>query len=378
MNKIDILHIYAGTSGSAGLYIDSIYTTLKSNFNQYAIVSYYFPFKYGRKLFYKYSDLAHAFFFHRSNILRLTIRYFELLFALTYSLIFILFRQPRIINYSLTTQINIEYYFLKIIKVLSNGKMWITAHDVIPFQTNYSKYEKSLTQRRRFFLMADKVIVHNTNSTRDLYELYKIDQSKILYHPFPIMDLRNLEIKHKVDNQLKTYFKADIKTFVFVGHLRKEKGINILIGAWEKLITSIKSHDNIQLIIAGNTPNGFFYDFSNIPNLILLNNFLSDSDYKFIIENAECVILPYTKGTNSGIPSSVITLKTKLITSNIPMFHNNELIDKDFIFESENIPSLVEKMKSIINDKSYDFNLVSNYQRNFEKTITAIYKKYII
>ncbi len=375
MKRIDILHIYAGTSGSAGLYIDSIYSALKSDFEQCVIVSYYFPFSYGKKIFYKYSDLSYPNISHHSDIIRLTIRYFELLYALTYSLIYILFKRPRIINYSLTTQINLEYFFLKILKRFSNSKIWITAHDVIPFQTNYSKYEKSLKQRKLFFLLADKIIVHNTNSIRDLKEYFEINEFKILHHPFPIMDLRRINVLNKRDSQLKKHFSPDIKNFVFVGHLRKEKGINILLEAWSKVVSGLESISNIQLIIAGNIPKGFTYNFSNIPNLVLLDNFLSDSDYRYLIEKAECVILPYSKGTNSGIPSSVITLNTKLITSDIEMFMSNDLIDKKFIFQSENSEALSEKIRYVLDGHNYNFNSVHEYMNEFSKIILENYKK---
>lgn len=374
MKKIDILHIYAGTSGSAGLYLDSIYSSLQNDFEQQVFVSYYYPFNYGKKIFYKYSDLSYPYLLHRSNIIRLTIRYFELLYALTYSLISILLKRPGIINYSLTTQINLEYFFLKILKRFSNSKIWITAHDVIPFQTNYSKYEKSLKQRKRFFLLADKIIVHNTNSIRDLKEYCEINESKILYYPFPIMDLRKINIQNKRNSQLENYFRPDIKNFVFVGHLRKEKGINILLGAWSKIVSELESFSNIQLIIAGNIPKGFTYDFSNIPNLILLDSFLNDSDYRYLIENAECVILPYTKGTNSGIPSSVITLNTKLIASDIEMFMNNDLIDKRFIFQSENSEGLAEKIRYVLNGQNYNFKTVHQYEKDFKKAILGAYR----
>ena len=111
MKKIDILHIYAGTSGSSGLYIDAIYKALEIEFNQEVFVSYNFPFKYGKKLFYRFSDLALPNILHSSNKLRLVIRYFELLYVLFYALIYTLVYKPKIINYSLTTQINLEYFF---------------------------------------------------------------------------------------------------------------------------------------------------------------------------------------------------------------------------------------------------------------------------
>ena len=58
-NKIDIVHIYYGTQGASGLYIDEIYCSLKNQgFTQEIFVSYYYPFPYGKRIFYKFTDLA--------------------------------------------------------------------------------------------------------------------------------------------------------------------------------------------------------------------------------------------------------------------------------------------------------------------------------
>ena len=47
-----LFHIYAGTQGSAGLYINEIIKALDlANIKQNAFVSYYYPFKKGKKFF---------------------------------------------------------------------------------------------------------------------------------------------------------------------------------------------------------------------------------------------------------------------------------------------------------------------------------------
>lgn len=54
-----LFHIYAGTQGSAGLYINEIIKALDlANIKQNAFVSYYYPFKNGKKIFYRFTDLA--------------------------------------------------------------------------------------------------------------------------------------------------------------------------------------------------------------------------------------------------------------------------------------------------------------------------------
>ena len=371
--NLQILNIYAGSSGSSGLYIDSIYKSLDKYYSQDVIVSYHFPFKYGRKLFYRFTDLVNPNIFHKITLVRFIIRYFELLFALLYSAAYILIYRPRIVNYSFTTQINIELYFLKFIRTFSNSKILITAHDVIPFQTNYNDFEKSVRNRGYFFQLADKIIIHNSNAENDLLNIYKIEKSKILKHPFPIMNLSNLKTSlspislDKFNLNKKDYF-------LFTGHLRSEKGVHILIDAWAKYLKNNNSKIK-KLVIAGNTPIDFTPDFEE--NIIFINRFLSDSEYYLLIKNAFCVVLPYTRGTNSGIPSSVVTLNTKLITSDIEMFKNNCLIDKKFIFKSGDSSDL----SKLLNDScsmTYDFSLIDNYEKDFRSEIIKVYNNEIV
>lgn len=99
-----IYHIYWGTAGNSGLYIDEIYQTLeKAGFNQKVFVSYYYPFNYGEKIFFKRTEMEHC---HYRGLLRKLIQALELV----YSLIVIWKNakrdKPQIINYSYVSKGN--------------------------------------------------------------------------------------------------------------------------------------------------------------------------------------------------------------------------------------------------------------------------------
>lgn len=369
---MDILHIYAGTSGSAGTYLHEIYKALNKNFKQEFIVSYFYPFNYGKKIFYKFSDLSKPNFLHKINKIRLIIRYFELLISLIYCFIFIKIKKPKIVNYSLTTQINLEKFFLKLVKEYTKSKLYITVHDVIPFQTNYSNFEESLKKRKSFFDLADKLIIHNKNSYDDLINYYKIDENKIIEFPFPIMNIKDINYLNEIDN-LSSMLPSSKYIFSFVGHLRKEKGIEVLLESWKEFNLDNDIATESILVIAGNIPKGFNYDFKKFDNLIIVNRFLNDLEYKNLISKSHCVILPYTKGTNSGIPSTVLSLGTKLITSDIDMFRNNEVIDKKFMFKNEDSNSLNKILVQSIN-MNYNYSFLDNYNKKFDQKINEFFR----
>jgi glycosyltransferase involved in cell wall biosynthesis len=371
---MDILHIYGITSGSAGSYMHKIYSALEKQFTQDIIVNYYYPYRYGKKVFFKFSDLSNSNFFHKINKLRLVIRYFEMMFGLMYSLFFIWIKKPKIINYSLTSQINIEYIFLFIISKYSKSKLFLTVHDVIPFQTTFTNQKSDIKKRKSFFNLADKLIVHNKNSINDLKKYYNISSSKIIYHLFPVMDISEFNYEKDKNYELEKIFTKNNFIFSFVGHLRKEKGIEVLLKAWDIFTKEFPTHKS-QLVIAGNIPKGFKYNFNKYTNIILIDKFLSDFEYKEIIIKSDCIILPYTMGTNSGIPSTVLSLKTQLITSDIDMFLNNEFIDKQYIFKNKNSKSLALIMNNILKEKNYDFSKIKNYENLVKKSIFDLYQK---
>jgi hypothetical protein len=109
MQKVDILHIYTGTAGASGLYINEIFTSLQNKFKQEIIVNYYYPFPHGRKYFYKISELGAKKI--KNTTLRLFIRFFELTIGLFRTYVFILLASPKVINYNLTSDAFPEYFF---------------------------------------------------------------------------------------------------------------------------------------------------------------------------------------------------------------------------------------------------------------------------
>ncbi|GHV04230.1 hypothetical protein FACS189416_2110 [Bacteroidia bacterium] len=87
MKKYNIFHIYYGTQGNGGLYLDEIYSALNfAGFKQKVFVSYYYPFNYGEKVFFRKTDLMAG---GKKTKWRLILRYFELIKALFYPQIFI-------------------------------------------------------------------------------------------------------------------------------------------------------------------------------------------------------------------------------------------------------------------------------------------------
>lgn len=370
MRKKKIFHIYAGTSGLAGLYIHSIYLALYQDFEQDVFVNYYYPFNYGRKYFYRFSELSFTKF--KNNKIRKLIRFFEQLVGLSKTFIIILSKKPDYLNYSLTSDTIIEYLFLKLLLFCTKTSILITCHDVKPFSNNLNEFNIAIIKKKKFFLLAKKLIVHNENSKNDLKQYYNIEENITIFFPFPVMDLNEfilLNPKIQLNNSRE-------KIFLFIGHLRKSKGIGVLIDAWNIFY---KPELNCKLIIAGNNAFNDNIIINKIEQLKIKNcefikKFLSDNEYCSLINMADFIVLPYIEGTNSGIPSSVISLDKIVITSNIEMFNNLSFIQEAFKHQNEDPFSLKKlfdycltidenKYKDIVNKNK---ELLKTYRDNFQ------------
>jgi glycosyltransferase involved in cell wall biosynthesis len=360
-----IYHIFWGTAGNAGLYTDEIYKALQNEgFEQDAFVNYYYPFDYGHKLFFRWTEMGHGI---KLGKLRNPVRLLELLYALTIIYIHIIKHKPQIVNYSLVGVFAPVLYFLKLVKTTTKCKLILTCHDVTPFENKVQSVAKQEQMRKMGFDLADLLLVHNQNSANELISSFHISPEKIIMHPFPIMDMK--KIFPQSTSSEKKY------DFLFLGHLRKEKGIQVLIDAWQLFQSN---HPNATLCIAGEAPFGFDKSACEGLNIHLILQFLSDEQYFNLGSTANCIILPYTKGTNSGVVFTLVTLTTNIITSDLEMFKSNKLLSKELMFESGNSQSLVEKMELIYthsNESSasqQDENL-NSYKGIFRDEVIRLY-----
>lgn len=364
-NENLIYHIYWGTSGNAGLYLDEIYQTLKSGgYKQKVFVNYYYPFDYGEKVFYKYTELGHC----RVKRFRGQIRYLELLWAMLRIWISTIIDKPSVINYSLIGSFKIVNYYLRFSQKVLGCKIVLTCHDVIPFVSALHNAHSELNNRHEAFSIADYLLVHNEFSKETMQDVFAIDGKKIVMHPFPVMDLSQIV--------MGTEEKYTYSDFLFIGHLRREKGVGVLLEAWELVHIDCP---NAFLRIAGNLPaieNLDLTKYKGRTDVEFMLQFLSDEEYCGLTKAARYVVLPYKKGTNSGVVSTVLSLNSEVIASDIPMFEQNPLLNKSMLFKSEDVNALAKIMIGAYSSSNVENNAserVSQYRDSFAKEVLNVY-----
>ena len=237
---------------------------------------------------------------------------------------------------------------LVLAKIFFKGKIIVTIHDVESFhyKTNFiiSKYGTLFTDGFMFF---------NEFSKDEFKKKYGLTK------PFCIVSHGNyLHYFEKLPHRKKNK-NSKIK-LLFFGQLKKVKGIDILLEAFE--IVCNKS-SNFELTIVGRpwkinksemVEKFKSFNFNNNFNYNL--NFISDKEVTNYYSNSDIVILPYTRIYNSAVMLLSYSYGRTVITSDLPPFLDRvEHSVNGFSFKSGDPRSLA---KAILSTLDYDLEVL--------------------
>jgi len=202
---------------------------------------------------------------------------------------------------------------LRLVKKNKHTKIVCIADNVIPHEkrigdTFFTSY---------FVKPVDSFI---TMSKKVLIDLQKFVKDKpVQFIPHPLYDNFGLKLS-KEDARQKLSIGLNEKIILFFGFIRKYKGLDILLKAMKILKDK---NQRIKLVIAGE-----FYDDKNIYNelinklelkeeLILHTHFISDSDVKYYLCAADCVVQPYRQATQSGVTPLAYHFEVPMIVTSV-------------------------------------------------------------
>ena len=374
MNSI-IVNIYYGSIGNAGSYIHKIIEAQNmSKIPNLSIVNYRYIFDDDNcyKIFFRFSESV------KNKNIRKMIKFIE--YYIDYYKIFMLIRSLShrydkiYIDYSLNENFIFNYQFLKLIKTLRNASLVITIHDVIPMTSNYPQIMKKTL--REFLDLADSFIVHNNYTADILATEYNIESKHIYRIAFPLMDIGNAGENTEVEGNGKIIF-------LFIGSFRKEKGLDVLINAWNKIKDDF---DNAILVIAGKIPKEYEHSLDSNKRIKVVNRYLSDREYIKYIAHSDYVVLPYIGGTNSGVLSNVTALGKPAITSDIEMFKESKLNLKRLMFSLRDQDALYKMMRQRIENYDEEYKgiceevkkLTIRYNDSFKKDVEIAFSQILM
>jgi glycosyltransferase involved in cell wall biosynthesis len=341
-----IVHVDYGSRGNSGLYILSILDNLNIDVEVKGYVSAFFKYHSNKKVIKIFDNISSKISF---RLFQRVIRYIELLFSFLRIFISCYLVNRQVFLFVSIYEPFVAYkWFFSLCKLSPNLKLTTIVHDADSLYNNYPSF--IMCKQDEIIQIADYIIVHTDQSANKLKRFNK----PIWKLPFPLMQL----VK---SNKLSIGQNKCIK-FLFIGYLRKEKGIDILINAWKEIQSEFK---NASLTIAGQIPFNLKYDFSGLNNFTIISEFLNDEQYTLLIEECNYVILPYTSGTNSGVLATVASLNKPIILSDIPMFKESVYSIPELFFTVASFNSLSMKLRDVI------LNHENKYHKFVNKIIDA-------
>lgn len=350
MKKIFLID-YA-SSDNAGSYVDELIKA-SAQINQIKAFTS-FDYKYSKENTFRLFDFISSKV--PFSFLKKVSKYFEMWFSFliitTYLTFFV--KGKKLVLISLYQTFNTYLVLVKLLR-LSGIEVAIIVHDLIPLHSNYPKIV--MAKQENILRNSNYLIVHNNHSKSGL-----IHYNILIYQfRFPLLKPYNFKPKPINSRSLK---------FLFLGHVRKEKGIDLLLDAWK--MVSKMGHD-IELTIAGKGPKDIDLEISELQSIKRINKYLSDTDYFNLIHQCDYGVLPYTGGTNSGVLSTFTTLSKPVITSNILLFRESKLTTHELEFEAGSAESLAIILNKLILDKDRSKQL----KKNVNKIRTSYQSGYI-
>lgn len=343
MKEKKIIHIDYGTRGDAGLYLIRIIENLKENFpgqSAYVHVDFYGEFNDVKvfKFFERYTKIIPF------NFLKKVYKFFNLytsFFKIILNIKKDSYMHECYVVVSLFQSFWIYQYFID--KVSKFAKVIVIVHDAVELKSSYPKF--LMTKRDRILKNSYALLVHGESSIKILEYLNK----KMFSFPFPLYKTKYSANRN--DNEKIT--------ILFIGHIREEKGLDLLLDAWGRICNK---YSNIELRVRGSmalTESKInFVDFSTVNIRIA---FLTDEEFREEIADSDYVALPYRGGTNSAVFSVAVSLGKPCITSDIPLFTQSSFSIPELMFKAGDEKELTELLSRVILEHSKKYREYINY-----------------
>ena len=265
------------------------------------------------------------------------------------------------INYVITTYwtpiTGLAYLLINKSYTLNTKKIGLF-HNVFP----HENYLFSKIILRLYINSLDTLITLSEQTAKQIKSFSK-RESQTLFHP-----IDDLKMASKEESLRKLKLNKNNKYILFLGMIRKYKGLELLLKSFKNII----DFDNkIKLIIAGEfIENKKKYinliDKLSLKNHVIFSNgFIRKRDIKYYMGASEIIVQPYITATQSGITALSISFEKINVTTGeggIKEMINNEngyICHKDYESISKNI------IKALTSNNSKKLKNLSTLKKKF-------------
>ncbi len=232
---------------------------------------------------------------------------------------------------------------LRRVKKNNYTKVVCIADNIIPHEkragdTLFTKY---------FVKPVDAFITMSKTVLSDLLKFVKDKPSKFI--PHPLYDNFGEKVS-KEEARQKLGIAMDDKVILFFGFIRKYKGLDLLLESMQILKNSKINIQNLKLLIAGE----FYEDEKKYSEhidklgirdrLILHTDFIADSEVRYYVCSADCVVQPYRNATQSGVTPLAYHFEKPMIVTNVGGLPDLVPDKKAGLIAEPNAESIAEKI----------------------------------
>lgn len=233
---------------------------------------------------------------------------------------------------------------------LAGLKIVITAHDVESFANDHNQFLSTWVYRS-----ARKVIAHNDFSRGELVSKIRVaaDKIAVIPHGNYLTWLGQSVSKEEARRTLK--LPSGVPILLLFGAIKPVKRLDLLLRAMPLVLSEIP---DVHLVVAGTLWKGGTFDsFQELIDeaglgshvITDLRGHIPDDDAENYYRAADLVVLPYDRVYQSGVLLMAMSYAQPVLVSNVPGML--ELVEESvtgFTFETGNVESLAEKLKSVL------------------------------
>jgi glycosyltransferase involved in cell wall biosynthesis len=201
---------------------------------------------------------------------------------------------------------------LRQVKKNCHTKIICIADNIIPHESRPG--DKALT---KYFLKAcDSFITMSEKVMQDLKQFQPNKPAKLVRHP--LYDSFGEKLS-KEEARKHLSLEASAKIILFFGFIRKYKGLDLLLQA----MADENLGKEIKLLVAGEFYEDAHPYFELVKQLklenrvIMQNKFIPDSEVRYYLSAADCVVQPYRNATQSGVTPLAYHFEKPMIVTNV-------------------------------------------------------------
>jgi beta-1,4-mannosyltransferase len=196
-----------------------------------------------------------------------------------------------------------------------------TVHDVVPFRSRHPFLQKHFL---RLTHRLTDAFVFLSASSREAFVTHYPEHTNspwvsAPHGPYPVSLLSEDERARRRQEVLGS---EDAFVVGFLGDIKPYKNIDALRALPDRLADGRA----VRILVAGRVERGYEEAaqavLASLPSaqVVRLDKYLSDTEFDELIQIVDVVLVPYVKGSNSGVAMLVLSNEARLIGSGLPVF----------------------------------------------------------